>query len=54
MGPLWNPHYYTTINIREMKNIFQGDNGTCIPFMEERLKILHDIGTILINKYDGT
>jgi len=41
------------MTLDELKEIFLGDNNTCIPLIEERLKILHDIGRILIDKYKG-
>jgi len=50
---VWNPHYYVNMTLDELKEIFLGDNNTYIPLIEERLKILHDIGRILIDKYKG-
>ncbi|XP_011635122.1 queuosine salvage protein-like [Pogonomyrmex barbatus] len=51
--PLWNPDYYMNISVSDMEQIFRGDDGSCIPFMTDRLRILHDIGKILVNKYNG-
>lgn len=41
------------MNVREIKNTFLGDDGTCIPLVHKRRQILYNVGRILINKYDG-
>jgi len=41
------------MTISQIKEIFLGDNEISIPFIEERLKILQDVGRILVSKYDG-
>jgi len=52
--PLWNPRYYMNMTISQMKEIFLGDDYEIpIPFIEERLKILQDVGKILVSKYNG-
>lgn len=32
----------------------RGDNEVTIPLFEERLSILHEVGDVLLNKYNGT
>lgn len=32
----------------------RGDNEATIPLFEERLTVLHEVGSILLNKYNGT
>ncbi|KAL6256398.1 hypothetical protein P5V15_012511 [Pogonomyrmex californicus] len=52
--PMWNPKFYTALSERAMAEIFRGDKGTTIPHLVEKMTILHDIGTILLDKYKGT
>lgn len=52
--PMWQPKYYSKITRSDFERIFQSDDGkTCIPLIDERIKILHEVGEILYNKYQG-
>ncbi|XP_031638934.1 queuosine salvage protein isoform X2 [Contarinia nasturtii] len=49
-----NANYYSKITIEELSDILRGDdNETKVPLLEERLKCLHEVGTILIEKFDA-
>lgn len=37
-----------------MKHIFRGDNEAEIPLFDQRLRVLQEVGTKLLEKYDGT
>ncbi|XP_029177550.1 queuosine salvage protein-like isoform X2 [Nylanderia fulva] len=53
--PIWDPNYYTKITRNELEYILRSKNSkTTIPLLDERLKILHDVGEILLKKYQGT
>ncbi|XP_011635108.1 queuosine salvage protein-like isoform X4 [Pogonomyrmex barbatus] len=51
---IWDPVYYTRITEDEMKYIFRSDNGIEIPFLNKRRNILHQVGSVLLQKYEGT
>lgn len=49
-----NANYYSKITIEELAEILRGDdNETKVPLLEERVKCLHEVGQILIEKYQG-
>ncbi|XP_029169855.1 queuosine salvage protein-like [Nylanderia fulva] len=53
--PIWNPEYYTKMTKSELKCILQSDDGEPeIPLIDERLRILHEVGEVLLQKYKGT
>ncbi|XP_029170426.1 queuosine salvage protein-like isoform X3 [Nylanderia fulva] len=53
--PIWSPKYYTKLTQHELEMIFKSDDGeTNIPLIHERLTILHEIGNILLHKYQGS
>ncbi|XP_072755708.1 uncharacterized protein [Anoplolepis gracilipes] len=53
--PIWNPKYYAYLKEDVLKIIFKGDDKkTSIPLINERLKILHHVGNVLLRKYKGT
>lgn len=46
--------YYSKVTVEELTEIFRGDDeGTKVPLIEERVKCLHEVGTMLLEKYDG-
>ena len=49
--PILNPNYLKGISEKELKEILKGN--VIIPLFESRLKILREIGSILIRDFDG-
>ncbi|KAG5672833.1 hypothetical protein PVAND_002923 [Polypedilum vanderplanki] len=50
-----NASYYSKITLDDVKKIFRGDDDeTEVPLIETRVTSLHEIGKILLEKYDGT
>ncbi|KOB65016.1 Uncharacterized protein OBRU01_23193, partial [Operophtera brumata] len=49
-----NPEYYSKITTEQLQIIMRGDNEATIPLFEERLSVLHEVGSILLNKFNGT
>lgn len=46
--------YYSKITLEDLEKIFRSDDKeTKIPLMGERLRCLHEVGEVLLNKYDG-
>lgn len=48
-----NPDFYSKITLKELKDILKGNNSVDIPLLTERLNCLHEVGKILIDKFDG-
>lgn len=49
-----DPKFYSTITKEELEYILRGDDEvTKIPLLAERLKCLHEVGKVLVEKYDG-
>lgn len=44
---------YATITEEQLRHVFRSETETTIPLFEERLKILHENGKILKEKFDG-
>ncbi|XP_026492594.2 queuosine 5'-phosphate N-glycosylase/hydrolase [Vanessa tameamea] len=49
-----NPEYYSKLTEEQLSHILRGDTSAKIPLFNERISVLHEVGSILINKYEGT
>jgi len=49
-----NPHFYSTITEEQLSKVLRSDTKTQIPLFSERLKSLHEVGTCLLEKFDGS
>ncbi|KAI8036923.1 hypothetical protein M5D96_010236 [Drosophila gunungcola] len=50
-----NPKFYSKIDLETLENIFRSDDGeTKIPLIQKRLEALHEVGKVLIEKYNGS
>lgn len=49
-----NPNYYTKLTENELKHIARSDNEVPIPLFPERIRCLHEVGTILLQKFNGS
>lgn len=49
-----NPAFYSKITLETLEDLLKSDKpGTKAPLMEERVKCLHEVGTKLLEKYNG-
>ncbi|KAL3280962.1 hypothetical protein HHI36_004187 [Cryptolaemus montrouzieri] len=48
------PKYYSAITEQELQKILKSDNDVQIPLLSERVKCLHEVGTVLLEKFDGS
>lgn len=49
-----NPKVYTNLTLKQLEQILQGDDPSVVlPLMKERLDNLHQVGNILLEKYEG-
>lgn len=49
-----NPRYYSTISIEQLEHFLRPDDAvTKVPLIKERQECLHEVGKILLEKYDG-
>lgn len=46
--------YYSKITKEDLKIILRSDNEAQVPLFDERLSVLHEVGEILLKKYNGT
>ncbi|MEK6857439.1 MAG: queuosine salvage family protein, partial [Nanoarchaeota archaeon] len=49
--PIFNAEFLSNISKKDFDLILQGN--TQIPLFEERLKIIHEVGSVLVNKFQG-
>ncbi|XP_050514507.1 queuosine salvage protein [Diabrotica virgifera virgifera] len=49
-----NPKFYSTITKEKLAEILKSDNKVEIPLFDERLKCLHEVGNVLLEKFDGS
>ncbi|KAJ8047516.1 Queuosine salvage protein [Holothuria leucospilota] len=52
--PITDPSYYSKITDEQMKHIFRSASSTCIPLLEQRKQHLHEAGSILLQKFNGS
>ncbi|XP_018572949.1 queuosine salvage protein [Anoplophora glabripennis] len=49
-----NPKFYSAITEEELSKVLRSDNKVVCPLMNERLKCLHEVGNVLLEKFDGS
>lgn len=50
-----NPQYYSKITEEDAQKIFRADDGeTQVPLFKERIQCLHEVGQVLLTKYQGS
>lgn len=49
--PLWDAAYLSNISSKELAHIFRGEQT--IPLFEQRLQHIHEVGHVLLERYDG-
>ncbi|XP_041975174.1 queuosine salvage protein [Aricia agestis] len=49
-----NPEYYSKISENDAIKIFRGDTIATIPLLDKRISVLHEVGSILLEKLQGT
>lgn len=48
-----NPRFYSQLTLKELQHILRGDNGVLPMLVKERLDCLHEVGSALLEKYEG-
>lgn len=49
-----NPNFYSTVTEEQLKNVLRSDTETEIPLISERVKCLHEAGSVLLKCFDGS
>ncbi|ORY91685.1 hypothetical protein BCR35DRAFT_286654 [Leucosporidium creatinivorum] len=49
-----NPRWYATADEKALKRVFRSDQEEEIPLLEERIKVLREVGGVLCEKFDGS
>lgn len=52
--PITEANYYAFINEQEFRHIFRSDSSVQIPLVENRIKVLHETGKVLIEEFQGS
>ncbi|KAF4533435.1 hypothetical protein B566_EDAN001160, partial [Ephemera danica] len=48
-----SPHFFLSMTLENLREIFRSDSTVEIPMLQERLDCLHEVSSILINDFDG-
>lgn len=49
-----DPQLWNTLTLEQLKEYFKTDDGTELPMLQERLNVLHEAGTVIQEKYQGS
>lgn len=49
-----NPNFYSTITKEQLKQVLRSDTSTEIPLLQERVNCLHEVGSSLLENFDGS
>ncbi|XP_066260299.1 queuosine 5'-phosphate N-glycosylase/hydrolase [Euwallacea similis] len=49
-----NPKFYSSLTEAQLKNILRSDTKVKVPLLSERVKCLHEVGTALLENFEGT
>lgn len=49
-----NPKFYSILKEDQLKKILRSDTNIDCPLLSERLKCLHEVGNVLLEKFDGS
>ncbi|KAF6205692.1 hypothetical protein GE061_020045 [Apolygus lucorum] len=51
---IFDPVVYSKFTLSELNEMLKGENGVPAPMVEERLKCLQEVGTVLLTKFGGS
>ncbi|XP_068223348.1 queuosine 5'-phosphate N-glycosylase/hydrolase isoform X2 [Palaemon carinicauda] len=51
---MYDPKYYSKLTVEDLKVIFRSDTESEMPLFEERVKVMHEVGSKLVEKFDGS
>jgi hypothetical protein len=49
-----NPKFYSEITDKDLAKILRSDNDVPVPLFSERVKCLHEVGTVLLENFEGS
>lgn len=49
-----NPKFYSTITEKQLKDILRSDTAIEVPLISERVKCLHEAGSVLLETFEGS
>lgn len=49
-----NPKFYSTITEEQLKKVLRSDTAVEIPLLSERVKCLHEVGSVLLENFEGS
>ena len=51
--PMYDPKYYGSLSLEDLKHIFRSKSSSTLPLFEERMQVLKDVAKTLKDKYNG-
>lgn len=51
---IYDPKYYTSLTMDEVKHIFRSSTTSAMPLFEERLRVMKEVGQTLLDKFEGS
>ncbi|KAJ2484944.1 hypothetical protein EV174_002056 [Coemansia sp. RSA 2320] len=51
--PITDARYYSQASSGELEHVFRGDSSEKIPMLEERIRVLREVGGVLVDRYGG-
>lgn len=51
---MYDPRFYSKLTVDDIKHIFRSDTASPMPLFDERIQVLRQVGSKLIEKYGGT
>ena len=51
--PITSADYCKNMSLEQAKQVFRSDSDTQMPLLEERVRVMNEVGGILIEKFDG-
>lgn len=52
--PLTSASYFATMTLEQVRHVFRSDTDAPMPLIEERHRVLHETGTVLLEKFGGS
>lgn len=52
--PVTSAQYCKDVTIDKAKEVFRSDSATEMPLLDERVRVMNEIGTVLLEKFDGS
>ena len=52
--PFYDPHFYGKLTRKEVEHIFRSDTSSQMPLFDQRVRVLKEVSTTLLEKFQGS